>query len=225
MGRDDFAVNKFRRYIGNLHYNIYSIKHLKLNFQIGIIMKSDILKLPAFIIMLFICVNTHADTYNNITIKLGSFTLGDKNQTIDFTPVTFNTSSSTVYAVEYERKLRNNLSFGGELISYKNTFAPENSKANTTHIFANFKKYFDVTTHVHPFIGVGAGASTVRLTGGFSGSAGGFGIQFVAGVKFPFEEVSAVVEYKVISAEPADILGSTVDLSGDGLFAGIAINF
>ena len=188
-------------------------------------MKGKILKLSAFITMLFISMNTYADTYNNITIKTGSFALDTKNQVIDFTPVTFNTSSSTVYAIEYELKLRNNLSFGGELISYKNTFVPGNSKTNATHIFANFKKYFDVATHVHPFFGVGAGASTVSLSGGFFGTGGDFGVQFMAGIKFPFEDVSAVVEYKVISAEPSDDFGSTVDLSGDGLFAGIAINF
>ena len=33
------------------------------------------------------------------------------------------------------------------------------------------------------------------------------------------------IEYKVISADPSDDFGSSVDLSGDGLFAGIAINF
>lgn len=188
-------------------------------------MKGKTLKLSALIMMLTVSMNTYAESYNNITIKTGSFTLDTQNQTIDSTPVTFNTSSSTVYAIEYERKLRNNLSFGGELISYKNTFVPGNSKANVTHVFANFKKYFDVTTYVHPFIGVGAGASTVSLSGGFGGTADGFGVQFMAGIKFPFEDVSAVVEYKVISADPSDDFGSSVDLSGDGLFAGIAINF
>lgn len=188
-------------------------------------MKVKILKLTALIAILSISMNASAESYNNITVKSGSFTLGSENQTIDTTSVTFNTTSSTVYAIEYERKIKNNLTFGGELISYKNTFIPGNSKANATHVFANFKKYFDVTTHMHPFIGVGAGASTVSLSGGFGGSAGGFGIQFMTGIKFPFEDVSLVVEYKVISADPSDDYGSSVDLSGDGLFAGLAINF
>lgn len=188
-------------------------------------MKGKILKISTLIMTLFISINTHADTYNSITLKTGSFALGNKNQTI-VGPVTFDTTSSTVYAVEYEHKLRNNLTFGGELISYKNTFNSGDDQANATHVFANFKKYFDVSPHVYPFIGVGAGASTVRLSGlNSSGTAGGFGIQFVAGIKFPFQDISAVVEYKVISADPADLVGSTVDLSGDGLFAGIAINF
>jgi len=78
---------------------------------------------------------------------------------------------------------------------------------------------------VQPFIGVGAGVSTATLSGGYFGTVSDFGIQFVAGVKFPFEDVSAVIEYKVISSEPTDDFGSSVDLSGDGLFAGLAINF
>ena len=91
---------------------------------------------------------------------------------------------------------------------------------------ANFKKYFDIAKHVHPFIGAGVGGSSVRLSGASSsGTAGGLGFQFMAGIKFPFEDVSFVVEYKVIDAEPADLVGSTVDLSGDGFFAGLAINF
>ena len=188
-------------------------------------MKRIILNVSALLVMLTVSINSHADTYSNVTIKFGSFTLDNKNQII-VSPVTFDTTSKSVYAVEYEQKLRNNLSFGGELISYKNSFNSGFDQANATHIFANFKKYFDVAPHVQPFIGVGAGGSTVSLSGATSsGTAGGFGIQFMAGVKFPFEGISAVVEYKVISADPADLAGSTVDLSGDGLFAGLAIHF
>lgn len=187
-------------------------------------MKGKILKLSVLIAMLTISVNSFADTYNNITIKLGSFTLSDANQVI-VSPVTFDTTSQSVFAVEYEHRLRNNTTFGGELISYKNTY-DSTEQVNVTHVFANFKKYFDVSPHVHPFVGVGAGGSSVRLSGvSSSGTAGGLGFQFMAGIKFPFEDVSLVVEYKVIDAEPADLIGSTVDLSGDGLFAGLAINF
>ena len=188
-------------------------------------MKGKILKISALVTMLSMSATSFAETYNNITLKVGSFTLGTQNQTIDSTPVTFDTSSNSVFAIEYEHKLRNNTSFGGELISYKNNFSPFNSKINTTHIFANFKKYFNVAQHVQPFIGVGAGGSSARLSGGFYGTGGGFGVQFMAGIKFPFEEVSMVIEYKVIDSEPSDLAGSTVDLSGDGLFAGLAINF
>lgn len=188
-------------------------------------MKGKILKISALVAILSLSTSSFAETYHNITIKTGSFTLADANQVIDATPVTFDTSSNSIYAIEYELKLRNNTTFGGELISYKNNFSPSNSKANATHVFANFKKYFDVAQHVHPFIGVGAGGSAVRLSGGFSGTGGGFGVQFMAGIKFPFEDVSLVVEYKVIDSAPSDDFGSSVDLSGDGLFAGLAINF
>lgn len=188
-------------------------------------MKGKILTLSALLAMVSMSFTASADTYNNITLKLGQFTLEDKSQVI-VSAVTFNENSTSEYAVEYEHKLRNNTTFGGEIISYKNTFNSGSDSANATHIFANFKKYFDVATHMHPFIGVGAGASTVRLSGATSsGTAGGFGIQFMGGIKFPFQDVSAVVEYKVISAEPADLLGSTVNLSGNGLYAGLSINF
>ncbi|MCW8901021.1 MAG: porin family protein [Gammaproteobacteria bacterium] len=188
-------------------------------------MKGKILKLSAFIATLMISITSFADTYHNITLKTGQFTFGDKTQVIE-TAVLFDENSTSEFAIEYEIKLRNNLTFGGELIRYKNTFDTGSNNATGTHFFANFKKYFDVATHVQPFIGVGAGASTVRLSGSSSsGTAGDFGLQFMAGIKFPFEDISAVIEYKVISAEPSDDVGSSVDLSGDGLFAGLAINF
>lgn len=188
-------------------------------------MKGKILKISALVAMLAMSASSFAESYNNITLKLGSFTLGNKNQVIQG-PVTFDTSSKSVFAIEYEHKLRNNTSFGGEIISYKNAFNSGADQANATHVFANFKKYFDVAQHVQPFIGVGAGGSAVRLSGlNSSGTAGGLGFQFMAGIKFPFEDASMVIEYKVIDAEPADLVGSTVDLSGDGVFAGLAINF
>ena len=188
-------------------------------------MKRKLLKLSVLVTLLIMSASSYAMSYNNITLKLGQFYLGDTSQVIQ-TAVTFEEKSTSEFAVEYEYKLRNNITFGGELISYKNTFNSGSDSANATHIFANFKKYFDIAAHVHPFIGVGIGGSGVRLSGpNSSGTAGGLGIQFMGGVKFPFEEVSAVIEYKVISAEPADVVGSTVNLSGSGFFAGLAINF
>ena len=188
-------------------------------------MKGKLIKLSAVSVLLSLSMTASAETYNSITLKLGQFKLADKSQVIK-SAVTFDEKSKTVYALEYEHKLRNNITFGGELISYKNTFNSGSDTAHATHVFANFKKYFDVTPHFHPFIGVGAGGSGVRLSGASSsGTAGGFGIQFMGGLKFVFEEISAGIEYKVISAEPADLAGSTVNLSGDGLYAGISINF
>ena len=188
-------------------------------------MKGKILKISALVAILGMSFNAFADTYNNITLKVGQFNLGDTSQVIQ-SAVTFEEKSTSVFAIEYEHKLRNNITFGGEIINYKNTFNSGADSASAFHIFANFKKYFDVAAHVYPFIGVGAGGSSVRLSGpNSSGTAGGLGVQFMGGIKFPFEEVSVVIEYKVISAEPADLVGSTVDLSGTGLFAGLAINF
>lgn len=197
---------------------------IQFNKLVGKTMKGKILKISALIMMLGFSVNSSAESYNNITVKLGSFTLGSQNQTV-ITAETFDTSSSGVFSVEYERKFGKNLTYGGELIRYKNTYDSGTSSATATHVFANIKKYFDVATHVKPFIGAGAGVSSASLTGSTFGTVSGFGVQFNAGIKFPFDEVSAVIEYKTISAEPDDAIGQSVDISGDGLFAGLAINF
>ena len=158
---------------------------------------------------------------HSISIKTGSFSMATETQL----GATFDSSSSSVFAIEYEQKFKKDMSWGVEFISYDNTYASGTGNSSSTHVFGNFKKYFDVSKNVQPYIGVGAGSSTVSLGGIGSGTGSGFGFQAVAGIKFPFEKVSALVEYKMISAKPDDDFGTSVDISGNGIFAGIGFNF
>jgi len=178
------------------------------------------------LIMSFMLVSafTYADGNSSVIVKSGSFSLAEKNQTITGA-VTFDEASSSVVAIEYEYKIRDNLSWGGEYIAYNNTYSSGAGKASFTHIMFNVRKLFYVAKHVEPFVGIGAGAATVALSGIGSGTGGGFGFQLMAGVKFPFKDFSAVVEYKMITATPNDEGGASVSSSGSGLFAGIGISF
>lgn len=167
---------------------------------------------------------TYAESRGSVSVKTGSFKMANKNQTI-VGAVTFDTTSTSVFAVEYEYKMKENLSWGAEYIGYKNTYASSAGEASFTHIMFNMRKLFKVAKHVQPFVGIGAAASTVALSGTGSGTGGGFGFQLMGGVKFPFDDFSAVVEYKMITANPDDKAGTSVSSTGSGLFAGIGIAF
>ena len=184
-------------------------------------MKNIILTVALFIVSF----SLYAEHQSSVYLKLGSFTMAKESQTI-IGAVTFDTTSTSIFALEYEKKMRNNMSWGGELISYQNDYTPGAGKTDTTHIMANIRKSFDVAKHFKPFIGVGVGASTATFSGGaLTGSAGGLGFQAMAGIRIPFDEVSIIAEYKVISAKPDDSTGTSVDISGRGLFIGVGMNF
>lgn len=181
-------------------------------------------KLALTFAFLAISTVTYAGGKGSVIVKSGSFTLAEKTQTITST-VTFDETSSSPFAIEYEYKMKENLSWGAEFISYKNTYSSGAGTASFTHIMFNVRKLFNVAKHVEPFVGIGAGAATVALGGIGSGTGGGFGFQLMGGVKFPFEDFSAVIEYKMITANPDDKAGTSVNSSGSGLFAGIGISF
>lgn len=189
-------------------------------------MKINLQKLAVFLVFFAVSSLTHAANRDSITLKAGSFTLANENQTVKGVPVTFDTTSSSVFSIEYEKKIRRYLTWGVEFIGYQNLYTPgTTSSADSLHIMANIKKYFHVSRHAQAFVGVGAGASTVTLDGAVDGSAGGTGFQAMAGFKFPFKSFSLILEYKMISAKSDDSAGESVDISGDGAFAGIGITF
>ncbi len=187
-------------------------------------MSVNIIKIIVATILISLSSLSYADGRGSVIVKSGSFTLAEKNQTI-VGAVTFDETSASPFAIEYEYKMRENLSWGGEYISYTNTYSSGAGKASFTHIMFNIRKLFKIAKHVEPFVGIGAGAATVALSGIGSGTGGGFGFQLMGGVKFPFNDFSAVIEYKMITANPDDKAGTSVNSSGSGLFAGIGITF
>ena len=187
-------------------------------------MNTTFKKITLMMTLLIMSAVSYAENRGNVTVKTGSFTLANKSQTI-VGAVTFDEKASSVFAIEYEYKMKENLSWGAEYIGYKNTYASGTGTASFTHIMFNMRKLFRPAKHVQPFVGIGAAASTVALSGIGTGTGGGFGFQIMGGVKFPFEDFSAVIEYKMITANPDDKAGTSVSSTGSGLFTGIGISF
>lgn len=189
-------------------------------------MKDNIIRAMALVAMLSACSIVHAENGNSIHIKTGSFRINDATQKVGVATMTFDDSASTVFSIEYERQFGKDVSWGVELVDYSNDILASSpstiaNDANTTIVMGTVRKYFDVSINVQPYIGGGAGVSVVTVYGSGSGLA----FQGMAGVKFPFDSISAILEYKFISSEAEDDIGASIDVSGSGIFAGIAINF
>ncbi len=192
-------------------------------------MKKSIIKATALVALLSAGSMVHAANESSFSIKVGNFNLSEKTQAIGgFFITEYDDSSSSVFALEYEKQIKNNISWGGELINYSNDMIRINGipvsgiGADTLLIMFNGKKYFDASKIVKPFIGAGIGVSTVSVN---EASASGIAFQAMAGLKFSFKTFSALVEYKLVSSEAEDSVGDKVDVSGSGVFAGIAFNF
>lgn len=196
-------------------------------------MKFNIQKTAIIILCLVISSVTFArgkKPKHSFIIKTGSFVLANKTQAIGGINTTFGTTSSSVSSIAYEKKNKKGLSWGVEYTTYKNNYSTPSvtGVATSTHIMVNLKKYFKVSKHVQPFVGAGGGASVIILKSDTTGSTGGavaLGYQAMAGIVFPFKRVSLILEYKIISAQPTDTVGDSVDISGSGAFAGISFNF
>lgn len=192
-------------------------------------MKSKIIGATVLVAMLSTTSIVHAAGEGSFAIKTGSFNMSEQTQNIGGFITTFDDSSSSVFAFEYEKNIKNNVSWGFEIINYSNDITLINGSppissisADTMLIMANGKKYFDVSKSVKPFIGGGIGISAVDLNGA---SASSIAFQGMAGIKFPFDNFSASVEYKLAMSDAEDSVGDKIDVSGSGLFAGIAFNF
>ena len=96
-------------------------------------------------------------------IRTGTFTMSDAQQYIFPVNVTFDDSSSSPFSLEYETLDAGKTSgFGLELISYSNDItAGASGSADTIHLMLNYRKYFDVSKNVKPYVGAGFGSERV----------------------------------------------------------------
>jgi hypothetical protein len=166
-----------------------------------------------------------------LILKVGSFQLANSAQTLDLIPpanIDFS-SSGMAYGIEGEWRTTTGFAFGlevfGESEDYTVTGSALGGKTSVTNVFFNAKKYFRQGSIVQPFIGAGIGAASTTFSGDITGSAGGPGVQAMAGIVFRWQKVGLYTEYKYVRAEVTDTAGATVDVSGSGLFAGLSVYF
>jgi opacity protein-like surface antigen len=163
-----------------------------------------------------------------VIAKTGAFNLATVDQSIGGQPITYKKSAKPVGALEAELRHRDGYALGGELLYYKNEFTQgalkgEQAVLSTTF---NLKYYFEATRWLYPFIGAGLGYATSSFGGDFTGKAGSFAFQGMAGADIRFSEsVGLYLEYKVLNAPTRDSNGQELKAGGSGILAGLSIAF
>ena len=166
----------------------------------------------------------------SLLIKTGALTLSSETQTILGNDWRFDDSASGIYDIELYYQFDSGLTVGGELIGYSAEFTTlANTDKHTVDVLilmGNAKQYFRPESSFQPYIGAGIGVATADVSGpSLSGSTSGLAYQAMAGIEYRGENFGVTAEYKFISADTEDSAGQKVDVSGSGIFAGIAIHF
>jgi hypothetical protein len=161
--------------------------------------------------------------------KLGSLGLAQGTQTILGSARQFETSASSVLALEGEWFFRPDTSLGGEFVKYSNSYTTPGSslggEADTTVILANIKRYFVLVDEWAPYVGAGAGFGSTDFSGAISGSASGFALQLTGGLQWRRGSFALRAEYKYLRAKNEDDNNQKVDASGSGIFLGAGFYF
>jgi len=167
----------------------------------------------------------------NLIVKVGSYSLASGTQTVVIPvlgPATLNYSTgSTTLVVEGEWITTTGWAFGAEYMGHSHEYV---STAGTGDLSAsllmiNVKKYFRYGATVQPYLGIGIGSAFADLSGGISGSAGGFAAQVMGGVAFRWQHVGLYTEFKQQTATTKDANSQEIDLGGSGLFVGVSAFF
>jgi opacity protein-like surface antigen len=170
------------------------------------------------------------------TIKTGDVRLAEGSQTLGGTDRVFDRSASSVFALEGEGILpgtEGNLSLGGEILSYNNSFKRANfsgggfeDKMYTLGLLVKSKYYFRPGSAWQPYLGAGAGIVWAHDWGGpIRGVANGFAYQGVVGMQLRADRIGVRVEYMALRGRPTDNDGARVDVSSRGVFVGMSFFF
>ena len=164
-----------------------------------------------------------------ITLKLGSFKLGEDTQTVVGSARRFDAAASSVFALEGEWFVQPEFSVSVELLSFANDFTTTGSTApgeiDSSAILFNAKYYFSPNSALQPYVGAGIGSAGTDFSGSITGGTGGLALQLVGGMQWRYGQLGLIAEYKYVSADTEDDAGQKVDVSGSGVFLGAGFHF
>ena len=141
--------------------------------------------------------DVEAEFYSNLQVKSGNFTLKYEDQTVQ-TPVNFDPDSTSFFAIDFEWKRDGkNSALGTEFIKFKNDYAAATDDMTSYLLFLNRKQYIGKFKRVQPFVGGGIGMGVIdsKLSDRVTLVLGSH-YQLMAGFKFQFDKVNALIEYK-----------------------------
>ncbi len=169
-----------------------------------------------------------------VMFKIGSLSLSNQTQSIDVSGTTFDfnydKSVSGLFGIEAYYQLGSGLATGGEILSYKAHFTTAggtaSGDASALVALANIKQYFLSDSSLQPYVGGGIGVAVTKVSGtAITGNTAGFAYQLVGGVEYRTSSVGFFAEAKYLSANTKDKNSQTIDVTGTGFFAGVALHF
>ena len=165
-----------------------------------------------------------------IMLKTGIMTLSEDTQFIVGANRSFDSSASSPLSIEAYYQFSSGLTAGGEIMSYTANFTTvglsDEHDVDVLLIMGNVKQYFRNRSRLQPFIGAGIGSVTTSISGPtISGDTSGIAYQLLGGVEYRNSNLGFSGEVKYISADSKSDNNESVDVSGIGIFAGIAYHF
>lgn len=174
----------------------------------------------------------HDDTMrkNFVSLKLGSFTLDNSEQTLERSvnphscllgtcvdieqlPMQIDSAvTSPSIGLEYERMTRKGFSFGADVFQSTHRYTipslnPSEGELEVRYFFANLKKYFGNPQGLQLFLAAGLGLAKAEMTGSAdtnseSGGqeASGFSASGRVGLRYQVKRLGVIAEYRYVSA-------------------------
>jgi opacity protein-like surface antigen len=165
-----------------------------------------------------------------LTLKTGSLSLSKGRQTILATDRDFDENASGIFAAEFNYQFDNGLSVGGEFIKYSAEFTTvsltDTHTVDVSIVLVNAKQYFRTYSGLQPYISAGAGIAVTDVSGPtISGNTAGVAYQLSTGLQYRGANIGIFGELRYIGANTEDDNGETIDVTGSGVFAGVAFHF
>lgn len=163
-----------------------------------------------------------------LMLKVGGFQLSHDAQTIDSAPRAFDDSADDVYGIAWEARHNDGAAFGVEFFRFTNDWVGPGNARGDSHargLMFTMKKYMLPSGNIYPFIGAGVGALHATVGGLDFDPALGLALQLVGGAEIRFDSVGLYAELKGLYAEPGNVWGDDINLSGIGLSGGLSILF
>ncbi|MHB1565619.1 MAG: hypothetical protein ACYCXG_02685 [Acidiferrobacter sp.] len=163
-----------------------------------------------------------------LILTVGAFHLSHNQQDLGGTTTRVATNAGSDYSIAWELRHYNGIAYGAEYLIFRNDLnqVGRTGTATSQLFMLTLKKYDRPVAHVYPYIGVSAGLADTAL-GGIGGRTGiGPAVEVDGGVEFEWAHtIGLYTELRGVYAQPGDIYGTRVNVSGVGLYGGISLLF
>lgn len=175
-----------------------------------------------------LCVMPAASAEDALILTVGAFHLSHNQQNLSGTTTRLGTNAGSAFNIAWEQRHYNGIAYGAEYLIFRNALSqPGRTGTATSQLFMlTLKKYARPAAHIYPYIGVSAGLADTAL-GGIRGATGvGPAVEIDGGVEFEWAHmIGLYTELRGIYAQPGDIYGTHVNISGVGIYGGVSMLF